>query len=65
MDAKTFFQKVALMRKSQKEYFKSRSQTALRNAKALEAEIDNEITRVNNILAAGKPQPKQPNLFND
>lgn len=63
MDAKTFFRKVALMRKAQKEYFKSRSQTSLRNAKALEAEIDREIERVNNIMAFG--QPKQANLFND
>ena len=60
MDAKTFFQKVAIMRKAQKEYFKTRNQTALRNSKALE----NEIERVNNII--GTPQqPKQTNLFND
>ncbi len=64
MDAKTFFQKVALMRKAQKEYFKTRNQTALRNSKALETEIDNEIERVNKII--GTPQqPKQTNLFND
>ena len=64
MDAKTFFQKVALMRKAQKEYFKTRNQTALRKSKALEAEIDKEIERVNNII--GTPQqPKQTNLFND
>ena len=55
MDAKTFFQKVALMRKAQKEYFKTRNQTALRNSKALETEIDNEIERVNKII--GTPQP--------
>ncbi len=64
MDAKTFFQKVALMRKQQKEYFKSRSQTALRNAKELEKEIDNEIERVNNTLVYEKKQPQQTNLFN-
>lgn len=64
MDAKTFFQKVTLMRKAQKEYFKNRSQTALRNSKALEAEIDKEIERVNNIIGAPK-QPKQTKLFND
>ena len=50
MDAKTFFTKVALMRKAQKEYFKTRNQTALRNSKALETEIDKEIERVNNII---------------
>lgn len=64
MDAKTFFQKVALMRKAQKEYFKTRSQTALRNSKALEAEIDNEIERVNNIIGTAK-KPEQKLLFND
>lgn len=65
MDAKTFFQKVELMRNAQKEYFKTRSQTALRNAKALEAEIDREIDRVNKILDTGKSQPQQKFLFND
>ena len=64
MDAKTFFQKVALMRKAQKDYFKTRSQTALRNSKALETEIDNEIERVNKIIGTPQP-PKQTNLFND
>lgn len=64
MDAKTFFQKVALMRKAQKEFFKTRSQTALRNSKALEAEIDNEIERVNNIIGTPK-KPEQKLLFND
>lgn len=44
-------------------FYQSRSQTALRNAKALEAEIDREIERTNNILDSG--QPKQANLFND
>ena len=64
MDAKTFFQKVVLMRKAQKEYFKTRNQTALRNSKVLEAEIDKEIERVNNIIGTPQP-PKQTNLFND
>ena len=64
MDAKTFFQKVALMRKAQKDYFKTRSQTALRNSKALETEIDKEIERVNNIICTPK-QPEQKHLFND
>lgn len=64
MDAKTFFQKVVLMRKAQKEYFKTRNQTALRNSKALEAEIDKEIERVNNIIGTPK-KPEQKLLFND
>lgn len=65
MDAKTFFQKVVLMRKSQKEYFKTRSQTSLHKAKALETEIDREIDRVNNILDSGKSQVQQANLFDN
>lgn len=64
MDAKTFFQNVSLMRKAQKEYFKKRTLSALQNSKALEAEIDREIERVNRIV--GTPQlPKQTNLFNN
>lgn len=64
MDAKTFFQKVSLMRKAQKEYFKKRTLSALQNSKALEAEIDREIERVNQIVGTSQ-QPKQTNLFND
>lgn len=52
MDPKAFFNKVALMRQAQKEYFRTRSQEALRKSKALESEIDKEITRVNNLLAS-------------
>lgn len=47
MNAKEFFDKVALMRKMQKEYFKTRSSLDLRQAKTLEKEIDAEIERVN------------------
>lgn len=64
MDAKTFFTKVSLMRIAQKDYFKSRTQQALRTSKALEAEIDREIERVNNIIGTPK-QPHQKSLFND
>ena len=49
MDAKTFFTKVVLMRKAQKDYFKCRTQQNLRKCKALETEIDGEIERVNSI----------------
>lgn len=66
MDAKAFFTKVVLMRKAQKEYFKTRSQTALRNSKAIEAEIDREIERVNKITGVENiAKPQQTNLFND
>lgn len=54
------------MRKAQKEYFKTRSQTALRNSKAIEAEIDREIERVNKITGVENiAKPQQTNLFND
>ncbi len=66
MDAKTFFTKVVLMRKAQKEYFKTRSQTALRNSKAIEAEIDREIENVTKITEVENiVENKQTNLFND
>ena len=47
MNPREFFDKVALMRKMQKEYFKTRSSLDLRQAKTLEKEIDAEIERVN------------------
>lgn len=64
MDAKTFYQKVVLLRKAQKEYFKTRSRDALQKSKALESEIDREIERVERIIGTPQP-PKQTNLFND
>lgn len=63
MNSRTFFEKVALMRDAQKDYFHTRSHDALRKSKALEAEIDREIERV---CAMGYPTqqpPQQPNLF--
>lgn len=63
MNSRTFFEKVALMREAQKEFFRTRSKDALRKSKALEAEIDREIERV---LALGYPArepPQQPSLF--
>ena len=50
MKPREFFDKVALMRKMQKEYFKSRSSMALSRSKQLEKEIDDEIKRVEGIL---------------
>lgn len=64
MDARTFFNKVVLMRKLQKDYWTTRTHTALRNCKAVEAEIDAEIERVNKIIGTTK-QPEQKQLFND
>ncbi len=67
MDAKTFFSKVVLMRKAQKDYFKCRTQQNLRKCKALETEIDGEIERVNSItgVSSVSKEPRQTNLFTD
>jgi hypothetical protein len=67
MDAKTFFTKVVLMRKAQKDYSKCRTQQNLRKCKALETEIDGEIKRVNSItgVSSASKEPRQTNLFTD
>lgn len=56
MDSRTFFNHVTEMRKYQKEYFQTRSNIALYNAKKIEKIIDNEIDRV--ILIVGNAQDK-------
>ena len=61
MNSREFFDKVALMRRLQREYFKTRSKTLLDKSKAIEKEVDAEIERVNAIL--GIRQPKEQNLF--
>ena len=58
MNSKDFFNKVALMRRLQKEYFKTRSKSVLAECKAIEREVDTEIRRVNAII-----QTKEQNLF--
>ncbi len=50
------------MRKAQKEYFKTRLPSALQSSKRLEAEIDAEIKRVENILAE-REKARQTSLF--
>lgn len=65
MDGRQFFERVKMMRHFQKEYFKTRSRTALQQSKALEREIDEEIDRVNRLLNLPEyKQPETPNLFN-
>lgn len=63
MNKRQFFEKVALMRESQKEYFRTRSHDALRKSKALEAEIDREIERVRAMGYPAEQPPRQPSLF--
>lgn len=65
MNARQFFDRVTMMRKAQKEYFRTRSQVALRQSKALESEIDAEIARVNAIIGNDRKEPSQPNLFGE
>ncbi len=62
MDKRVFFEKVALMREAQKDYFRTRSNDALRKSKALEAEIDREIERVRD-MGYTQLKPKERNLF--
>lgn len=65
MNAKQFFDRVTIMRKYQKEYFRTRSQAALKLSKALELEIDAEITRVNALMGKEQKEPIQKNLFEE
>lgn len=50
MTPKEFFYAVSNMRAAQKAYFKSRSQSNLRAARAAEIAIDNEIARVKEVI---------------
>lgn len=65
MNAKQFFDRVTIMRKYQKEYFRTRSQAALKLSKALELEIDAEIIRVNALMEKEQKEPIQKNLFEE
>lgn len=57
MTPKEFYDKVVEMRKAQKEYFRFRAPSALSKSKQLEAEIDTEIKRVEQLKA------RQTSLF--
>lgn len=54
MTPKEFYDKVVEMRKAQKEYFRFRAPSALSKSKQLEAEIDAEIKRVEQLKKPGK-----------
>ena len=56
MNSREFFNKVALMRQLQQEYFKIRSKSILDECKTIEREVDAEIKRVNAIIGS---QPKE------
>ena len=51
MNPKQFFDKVVELRQTQREYSRTRLPDALRKSKAIEAEIDKEIKRVQQIEA--------------
>lgn len=50
MNPREFFDKVSMMRKAQKEYFRTRSSRALTDSRRLEKEIDAEIERANKAM---------------
>ena len=51
MNSRDFFDMVCHMRKAQKNYFKTRDRDALNMSKEIEKQVDEEINRVNGILA--------------
>lgn len=55
MNPRQFFDLVADMRSSQKEYFRTRSSQSLQKSKELERKVDAEIERVNSII---NPSPQ-------
>ena len=60
MTPKEFYKLVVRMRKAQKNYFATRTKTALDESKALEREVDAEIKRVEDVL---NNKPTQQSLF--
>lgn len=57
MNARDFFDLVTRMRDKQKEYFRTRSASVLKESKRLEKQVDEEIQRVNGIIK-DKQEPK-------
>lgn len=51
MNSRDFFDMVCRMRKAQKNYFKTRDRDALNMSKEIERQVDEEINRVNTVLA--------------
>ncbi len=68
MNAKQFFDKVVELRATQREYFRTRLPEVLRKSKAIEAEIDREIKRVQQKKkdrARAEAERQQGSLFPD
>lgn len=62
MNSRAFFELVRSMREAQRAYFKSRSGIDLSRSKAYERQIDEEIARVDAIIARQAAE-SQPDLF--
>lgn len=68
MNPKQFFDKVVELRAAQREYFRTKLPEALRKSKAIEADIDREIRRVQQIekdRARAEAERQQGSLFPD
>lgn len=63
MDARQFFDLVRQMRAHQREYFKHKRRSDLQTSKILESKVDEEIKRVEAILALPDAIQKHPNMF--
>nr|DAO59883.1 MAG TPA: hypothetical protein [Caudoviricetes sp.] len=63
MDARQFFELVRRMRAYQREYFKNRRKSDLQQSKILESKVDEEIKRVEAIVALPDAIQKQQNMF--
>lgn len=62
-EIKQFVELVVEMRRTQKEFFKSRNYTVMQNAKILEKEVDSKASKLLKKLSA--PEENQPDLFGD
>lgn len=51
MNAREFFYLVSQMRQAQRDYFADRDQQKLRRCKALERDVDDEISRVKDVIS--------------
>ncbi|MCM1379544.1 MAG: hypothetical protein NC190_05510 [Bacteroides sp.] len=66
MNPQQFFQLVTAMREAQRDYFKSRSRSALERSKHLERLVDTEIDRVKELRPdVIQPTPKTASLFGE
>lgn len=62
MDARKFFELVRRMRAYQREYFKHKRKSDLQQSKILESKVDEEIKRVEAIVAMPDAIQKQQNI---